>query len=187
MRKRRHRVKADSASGGEFSSTSVFVTPMLDMAFQILAFFVFTYNPAATEGQFPISLVQGETAGDETNRKPEDKVATDQPTELKSTLFIEVRAREKGRLDSIKVGAVKIEADQSEPDHSEGLLKGLARELTTLKKNNPTEDRITIKGTPTLRWEEMMRVIDTTRRSVDPVTKERKDLFPRISLGSIEQ
>src|SRR5437870_4692776 len=103
MRRRRHRVSHESASGGEFSSTSVFVTPMLDMAFQILAFFVFTYNPAALEGQFPISLAQGETAGEKEN-KTDDKVATDQPTELKSTLFIEARAREKGRLASLKVG-----------------------------------------------------------------------------------
>lgn len=187
MRRRRHRVNADSASGGEFSSTSVFVTPMLDMAFQMMAFFVFTYNPVATEGQFPISLVQGETAGDKDNKKPEEKVATDQPTELKSTLFIEVRAREQGKLGAIRVGTVNVEPDASEPDRSAGMIKALGKELLQLKKNNPTEDRISIKGTPTLRWEEMMRVIDAARRSVDPNTKERRDLFPRISLGAIEQ
>ena len=49
---------------------------MLDMAFQILAFFVFTYNPSAVEGQFPISLAQGETAGDKENKKTDEKVAT---------------------------------------------------------------------------------------------------------------
>lgn len=186
MRRKRHRVSHESASGGEFSSTSVFVTPMLDMAFQILAFFVFTYNPAALEGQFPISLAQGETAGEKEN-KPDEKVATDQPTELKSTLFIEARAREKGRLGSLKVGTANIEPDANETDRTEGLIKALAKEMIELKKTNPSEDRITIKGTPTLRWEEMMRVIDTARRSVDPRTKERRDLFPRISLGAIDQ
>jgi biopolymer transport protein ExbD len=186
MRRRKHRVHTESASGSEFSSTSVFVTPMLDMAFQILAFFVFTYNPSAIEGQFPISLAQGETAGDKENKKTEEKVANE-PTELKSTLFIEARARERGRLGSIRVGATNVEPDANEPDRSEGLIKALSKELLELKKNNPAEDRITIKGTPTLKWEEMMRVIDTARRHVDSTTKERRDLFPRISLGAIDQ
>lgn len=185
MRRRRHRVTHES-SGGEFSSTSVFVTPMLDMAFQIMAFFVFTYSPAAVEGQFPISLAQGETAGEKEN-KVDDKVATDQPTELKSTLFIEARAREKGRLGSLRVGTTVIEPDASEPDHTTGLIKALGKAMLELKKTNPSEDRITIKGTPTLRWDELMKIIDTARRHVDSVTNERRDLFPRISLGAIDQ
>lgn len=185
MRRRRHRVKVDSASGGDFSSTSIFVTPMLDMAFQILAFFVFTYNPVALEGQFPISLVQGETAGEEQNKK-EDKTSPDQPTELKSTLTIEVLARERGRIGSIRVGTVRIEPASEEADRTEGFIKSLNKELLTLKDQNPTEDRISIKASPTLRWEEMMRVIDSARRSVDPKTQARRDLFPRISLGELD-
>lgn len=159
---------------------------MLDMAFQIMAFFVFTYNPAAVEGQFPISLAQGETAGDKED-KVDDKVATDQPTELKSTLFIEARAREKGRLGSLRVGTTVIEPDANEPDHTSGLIKALDKAMLELKKSNPSEDRITIKGTPTLRWDELMKVIDTARRHVDSKTKERIDLFPRISLGAMDQ
>ena len=33
----------------------------------------------------------------------------------------------------------------------------------------------------------VMKVIDTARRHIDPVTRERRDLFPRISLGAIDQ
>lgn len=185
MRRRRHRVKVESATGGEFSSTSIFVTPMLDMAFQILAFFVFTYNPVALEGQFPISLVQGETAGEEQKPK-EEKVAPDQPTELKSTLSIEVQARDKGRIGAIRVGTVRIEPAAEEADRTDAFIKSLTKEMLSLKDKNKTEDRISIKGSPTLRWEEMMRVIDTARRYVDPKTNERRDLFPRISLGEID-
>jgi len=32
------------------------VTPMLDMAFQLLAFFVMTYHPSDLEGQMDLSL-----------------------------------------------------------------------------------------------------------------------------------
>src|SRR5688572_1991266 len=103
MRSKRHRVRSDSASGKEFSSTSVFVTPMLDMAFQILAFFVFTYSPTAVEGQFPITLAQGEAGGEKANQKPDERVATEEVTELKPTLFVEVRAKEKGKLGTIRI------------------------------------------------------------------------------------
>jgi hypothetical protein len=85
------------------------------------------------------------------------------------------------------VGTTSIEPDANEPERTDALIKSLAKEMLELKKTNPSEDRITIKGTPTLRWEEMMRVIDTARRSIDPKTKERRDLFPRISLGAIDQ
>src|SRR5438132_6078945 len=33
------------------------ITPMLDMSFQILAFFIMTYHPSALEGHIPGSLV----------------------------------------------------------------------------------------------------------------------------------
>lgn len=32
------------------------VTPMLDMAFQLLTFFLFTYHPSGLEGQLPVTL-----------------------------------------------------------------------------------------------------------------------------------
>jgi biopolymer transport protein ExbD len=181
------------ASGSEFSTTSVFVTPMLDMAFQILAFFVFTYSPTAVEGQFPITLAQGETAGEAPNLKPDQRVASDQPTELRPTIFVEARAKEKGKLASIRIrtpdGVTMISPPVSgdEADKSEAMLKSLATRLLEMKKQNPAEDRITIEGTPTLRWEELMRVIDTCRRTKPLTSTAPQELFPKVNLGYIEQ
>ena len=39
------------------------VTPMLDMSFQLMAFFVFTFRPAPTEGQIAMSLPKSEGGG----------------------------------------------------------------------------------------------------------------------------
>jgi biopolymer transport protein ExbD len=39
---------------------SLIITPMLDMSFQILAFFIMTYHPSALEGHIPGSLVPPE-------------------------------------------------------------------------------------------------------------------------------
>ena len=40
------------------------VTPMLDMAFQLLAFFIVTFKPAPTEGQLALALPREEKGGD---------------------------------------------------------------------------------------------------------------------------
>lgn len=193
MRRRRKRVHSDMTTGGEFSSTSVFVTPMLDMAFQILAFFVFTYSPTSVEGQFPIFLAQGDSAGD-AEKKIDEKAATDVLTELRPTIFVEVRAREKGRLGSLQVRApgekfpiIVPETVTDDVERSSRMLSALSAKLAELKNQNPTEDRIVIEGTRTLRWEEMMKIIDACRRGSGENNQIGKELFPKVNLGFIDQ
>jgi biopolymer transport protein ExbD len=43
------------------------ITPMLDMSFQLMAFFVMTFRPAPTEGQFALAAMP---AGDAVNLNP---------------------------------------------------------------------------------------------------------------------
>jgi biopolymer transport protein ExbD len=40
------------------------ITPMLDMSFQLLAFFIMTFKPAPTEGQIAMSLPPAEEGGE---------------------------------------------------------------------------------------------------------------------------
>jgi biopolymer transport protein ExbD len=51
---------AQTASTGV--QLGLIITPMLDMAFQILAFFIMTYHPSALEAHIPGSLVPGNHA-----------------------------------------------------------------------------------------------------------------------------
>src|SRR5262245_54546775 len=39
------------------------ITPMLDMAFQLMAFFILTFKPMPTEAQLPLALPAGEGGG----------------------------------------------------------------------------------------------------------------------------
>src|SRR5947209_4849860 len=39
------------------------ITPMLDMSFQLLAFFIITFKPAPTEGQIALALPKDEGSG----------------------------------------------------------------------------------------------------------------------------
>jgi biopolymer transport protein ExbD len=53
--RRGHRKAAKSVSGGV--NLGIIITPMLDMAFQLLAFFIMTYHPSALEGHIDGNLL----------------------------------------------------------------------------------------------------------------------------------
>ena len=59
----------------DFVEPDLPITPMLDMSFQLMAFFIFTFRPAPTEGQIAMSLPKqegGESAiPSPTDEKPE--------------------------------------------------------------------------------------------------------------------
>jgi biopolymer transport protein ExbD len=52
--------------GTEFVEPELPITPMLDMSFQLLAFFILTFNPAPTEGQIALALPALEGGGSST-------------------------------------------------------------------------------------------------------------------------
>ena len=75
MSKRTH----NKGGGAQGINLSLIITPMLDMSFQLLAFFIMTYHPSALEGHIPGSLVPPEDFAkkglkfefDETTRCPQ--------------------------------------------------------------------------------------------------------------------
>jgi len=52
-------------------SLDVPITPMLDMAFQLLTFFILTYHPMPSEGQFVMNLLPAAPATDLNAQSPE--------------------------------------------------------------------------------------------------------------------
>src|SRR5689334_13375278 len=89
-----HKRKAESAPEVELP-----ITPMLDMAFQLLTFFVFTYHPSALEGQMELTLP---AAGEAQAAKPEDvdpSKAPDTDLEVPSELTVVVKTRQDGVID----------------------------------------------------------------------------------------
>ena len=53
----KHRQQAD------YVEPDLPITPMLDMSFQLMAFFVFTFRPSPTEGQIAMSLPKDDGGG----------------------------------------------------------------------------------------------------------------------------
>jgi biopolymer transport protein ExbD len=97
------------------------ITPMLDMSFQLLTFFVFTFRPTPMEGQ--LSLFLPKEAGNATSM--EAPPITD---EVSEEFTIEVRSTNLGDIASIKMktpaGETNLGAD---PKNLQSELKKIAR------------------------------------------------------------
>lgn len=71
------------------------ITPMLDMSFQLLAFFIMTFKPAPTEGQIALALPPVQDAGFPT-RVPD-------PGEQPTRFVVRVQATDSGTIAGINL------------------------------------------------------------------------------------
>ncbi len=173
------------------------ITPMLDMFFQILFFFVMTYRPSALEVQFPITLSASEQGGPQ-----ETKLEKPPSTKIDQTpapVTVVAKATERGGLESLDVttfagekdtiserGGVARGAGTGIIDESTNrMLQALERKLRQIrsqqeeiaKRGGILDDRLLLRASSNLRWEETMRILDGCRRG-----KDRRELFPKIEL-----
>jgi biopolymer transport protein ExbD len=127
------------------------VAPMLDMAFQLLTFFILTYRPMPVEGQFAMNLLPPSPVMDINAQAPEsgDASASGLPAALR-TLTTNLHASPDGTLARIGLG-------ESEFDSIDGLRARL-KEIVA-DKTLPF-DQALIQVDPNLRYEELMRVIE---------------------------
>src|SRR5436190_24190460 len=85
---------------------AIIVTPMLDVAFQLLAFFVMTYHPSALEGSYKISQVL----------PPEKKVGLAGPKDKKDELPGDIEPK----LSDVVLVSVKATVRGQYPERTEG-------------------------------------------------------------------
>jgi len=137
------------------------VTPMLDMAFQLLTFFILTYRPAPAEGQFSMNLLPAQAATAMSKEAPKEEKTDSVATEL-TTLKTVLRAGPGGTLGQIVLGENPV-AD----------LAVLKTELESLV-NDPalSFQQALIKVDPKLKYSELMKVIDVySSLKPKPLTK----------------
>jgi biopolymer transport protein ExbD len=126
------------------------ITPMLDMAFQLLTFFILTYHPMPSEVQFVMNLMpaapalkMGETA--QAEAAPDNSL----PAAL-TTLPTVLRAGEGGTLGRVSLNEVEVQG-----------MTALKQELKTILNDpNLKFDQAVIKIDPNLKYSEIMQVID---------------------------
>jgi biopolymer transport protein ExbD len=133
-----------SGRRGSRQDVELNVASMLDMAFQLLTFFILTFHPPAMENQLGLRLPPAQPRG--CNPHPAS-------VPILSTLTVTVLSQS-GRIDALMVGQ-----DEAKD------LGDLAGMLTAVFKNphNPF-DQVIVQADPKLRYGELMRVVDVCAR-----------------------
>lgn len=99
---KKHRLSDGGSVGVQLG---LIITPMLDMSFQILAFFIMTYHPSALEGHIPGSLVPPENfakkSKDNNPAVPQDPVLSvpedELLPELQESITVRIKSVGKGQ------------------------------------------------------------------------------------------
>jgi biopolymer transport protein ExbD len=148
------------------------IAPMLDMAFQLLTFFVLTYKPAPAEVQYTMNLLPPQPATSITSEAPTDKPSDNLPASLR-TLPTILQAGAGGRLAQIIIGEATIPTDPKE----------LERELDKYFQNPDLPfDQTMLKVDPRLKYSELMKVMNAFMnafiRSKKPPNITFEELIP---------
>jgi biopolymer transport protein ExbD len=161
------------------SDVELNLAAMLDMAFQLLTFFILTFKPAPVEGEValklpppkPVTVIKdGQTAGaDLSNINPVAGV---------NTLTLSVFASRSGAIESLAIGEAPV-----------GNVGQLETRLKTVLSDpgNPF-DQVIIQVGSDLRYDELMRVIDVcTKQTLPTGEKLTKLSFVELPSGSAGQ
>lgn len=163
---RSHRRSSASGEGGV--NLAVIITPFLDMAFQLLAFFIMTYNPSALEGH-----VHGLLAAPPAPVGPGDRnngIGGDGPA-LEETAVITIQAAKAGQTEGglhegeprrILLKRTEDAAPTAIVDADTGLEEGL-RKLHQKLKQGGSPETIRIVGDGDLQHQFVLRVYDVCK------------------------
>jgi biopolymer transport protein ExbD len=145
------------------SEVTLPITPMLDMAFQLLAFFVFTFNPSALEeGAIDLNLP---AAGMEKAPTIEQVQSPDADVELPKDVDVTVRVRTqaggRGEITGIEVEylrpAAKVVIEGNDEDE---FIKNLRNHLTEKHASLVNKDDIKIEAAANLKNGRLLKVVD---------------------------
>jgi biopolymer transport protein ExbD len=174
MSSRRHQ---EHAPGGV--NLGLIVTPMLDMSFQILSFFIMTYHPSALEGHIPGSLAPPEQVATKApQNNPLDIIPPSVPEdmllpEVQEAMTVIVKtggAAGAGLPDKIllkrKVDPTPMQIADTSTNKWDRAREDLGKELKRIRKEAGIEQgNIKIEADGDLQQEYVMQVYDTCKSS----------------------
>ena len=152
---------------------------MLDMAFQLLAFFILTFRPSPIEGQLMLHLPPAAPITNVASDKNDTAQAADAGATTAKTLEVSAFANPKGDVSRVQVGLRVAFTGPADAVNLRNLEKQL-REAFGFA-GTPFE-QIVVRVSPTLRYEELMKVIDVcTRQKMRDGQTLRKISFVEMS------
>src|SRR5262245_60607777 len=142
----------DSDEGGV--NLGVIITPMLDMAFQLLAFSVIAYNPSPLEGHYKVSQVlppekRPGFAGPKKDDKKEDLLPVPEDPKLQDVVLVSIKALTVGQAPGRQEGEI-WQIYLKKPENPAPELVANSTDFPAVKKaddpNNPNKIALNLLG-----------------------------------------
>jgi biopolymer transport protein ExbD len=156
------------------------LTAMLDMAFQLLAFFVLTFRPSPVEGQLALNLPPLGARSSDPNVKgtaPSDTV----PTEIIESFVLMVKSDSDGNVASVNSGTGLVFEGSANGRN----LELLNRSLNDAFGKSAVYEQVQIMVDPNLRYDELMKIIDMClRQKLPDGTNLQKISFKELPAGA---
>jgi len=152
---------------------------MLDMAFQLLAFFILTFRPAPIEGQLALNMPPPEAVITKTPNANSDGTIGDVLSQ--NTLHVHVMATEAGDANEVKVEETPVTQGHFDEANRQRLDKSLKSRFAGA---TVPYDRVQVNVDGRLRYGELMKIIDVCHNQELPDhTPMRKISFSEIDSG----
>jgi len=164
------------------------VTAMLDMAFQLLAFFILTFKPPPGEAQIYLKLPPPQPVAGMTGTQAAGANEEKDPKDVKTTksLVVNLEDSNSGSITDVRIGVPGV-ATKSIPYNDlekelHGYFKAKDENEGSGQKGNSLGDyeQVVINASPTLRWDEVMKVMELCTK----FTTAKGDKIPAVSLSS---
>jgi biopolymer transport protein ExbD len=154
MFSRKHRSKGE---GPQEVNISLLVTPFLDMSFQILAFFIFTFRPTPQEGGMPFLLPAKADSG---NPKPEK--ASDEPLDVPTDLTVLVDSKA-GGIDGLTLQTAP-EGKRPKNEVINGGIDGLYKHLKAMRPSiDAKQSVVKVQSSGVLQYQNLVQLMDKIR------------------------
>lgn len=138
------------------------IAPMLDMTFQLLAFFIFTYRPTIMEGKLEFQLPASGTF------KAQDASMVDptKPSDVEVNLPSELTVVLKTPKDGDGVGTIsQIEVQSREANSVVPTVEALTEYLKRVRQELQNQDDIRIRPDKALKYSFVVEVMDACRKA----------------------
>jgi biopolymer transport protein ExbD len=151
------------------SEVTLPITPMLDMTFQLLFFFIATFKlPSGMEGSMDLNLPSEATAkADELNKVDPTTTSSDEKPELQSEITISVQTQAQGA-DADGISNITIEETAGKtpvpPPYGKDL-RELSDKLADIHKTADPKTSFKIQGDAGLKWRGVIKVMDACRKA----------------------
>ncbi len=130
---------------------------MLDMAFQLLTFFILTFKPAPVEGQIKLNMPPPRPIGTPTDAPPKPGLDNADALREFSTLRVYLTAGDSGQLRQIRVANDDLPVD-SRLDFLNAKLSSL------LNTSGSPFDQVVLQVGSNLRYDELLHVVEICTR-----------------------